>query len=353
MATRTRTKKVADTAATAAPVERCEPHGVKGTCWRCCEADMAAHLVADGRDPSKYFDNRNGEGTPDQGPRGNGGGNASSRTAETATENQVWKIRTERDRRVIGALVIPADADIPKMSKRAASKLISDLVACDYLPFDQRPGATVARTNAPDMTDAQRYRIEWLLTERQTTEVMPEHMTVPEASAMIDRLNAAPRLVDVIDVADGMYYRDGIIYRVKRRADNGRLQCHRAVIVAEAIRDDDGTTIVTPARVKFRSALAEAASLTTADLMTIDQARAFGALYGSCAICGLPLSNEDSVAAGIGPKCAEKFGGRRGNGQTYDAPADVTPVRRSKTRKTAATTEAHQGDAYVSPWASL
>lgn len=35
---------------------------------------------------------------------------------------------------------------------------------------------------------------------------------------------------------------------------------------------------------------------------------AFGVQTGSCACCGRELTNEESVAAGIGPICAEKFG---------------------------------------------
>lgn len=41
--------------------------------------------------------------------------------------------------------------------------------------------------------------------------------------------------------------------------------------------------------------------------MTLDQATAFGRLYGVCCQCAAVLTDERSIAAGIGPVCARKF----------------------------------------------
>jgi hypothetical protein len=41
--------------------------------------------------------------------------------------------------------------------------------------------------------------------------------------------------------------------------------------------------------------------------MSLEEAKAFGALYGTCCVCGRTLTDEKSIAAGIGPVCAEKF----------------------------------------------
>lgn len=41
--------------------------------------------------------------------------------------------------------------------------------------------------------------------------------------------------------------------------------------------------------------------------MTLKEAKEYGALYGTCVRCGRTLTDEDSIAAGIGPICAEKF----------------------------------------------
>ena len=39
-----------------------------------------------------------------------------------------------------------------------------------------------------------------------------------------------------------------------------------------------------------------------------DAALRYGHRTGRCAVCGRPLDNKESVAAGIGPICAEKYG---------------------------------------------
>lgn len=40
--------------------------------------------------------------------------------------------------------------------------------------------------------------------------------------------------------------------------------------------------------------------------MTLEQAKEFGVLYGTCMVCGRTLTDERSIAAGIGPICAGK-----------------------------------------------
>ena len=41
--------------------------------------------------------------------------------------------------------------------------------------------------------------------------------------------------------------------------------------------------------------------------MTLDEAKAYGKVTGTCCNCGRLLTNEDSIEAGIGPICASKF----------------------------------------------
>ncbi len=41
--------------------------------------------------------------------------------------------------------------------------------------------------------------------------------------------------------------------------------------------------------------------------MTLEQAKAFGAIYGVCCNCGATLTDETSIEAGIGPVCAGRF----------------------------------------------
>lgn len=41
--------------------------------------------------------------------------------------------------------------------------------------------------------------------------------------------------------------------------------------------------------------------------MTLDEAKAYGKVTGTCCNCGRLLTNEESIEAGIGPICASKF----------------------------------------------
>lgn len=47
--------------------------------------------------------------------------------------------------------------------------------------------------------------------------------------------------------------------------------------------------------------------LTEADALTVEEAARFGQLYGVCAVCGRTLTDETSIAAGIGPVCRSKL----------------------------------------------
>ena len=53
---------------------------------------------------------------------------------------------------------------------------------------------------------------------------------------------------------------------------------------------------------------AGAVNLLTEDtLMSLEEAQEFGALYGFCVRCGATLTDEESIARGIGPVCATRF----------------------------------------------
>lgn len=44
-------------------------------------------------------------------------------------------------------------------------------------------------------------------------------------------------------------------------------------------------------------------------LLTVEEAAAQGRLYGFCIVCSRRLTDEESIAAGIGPVCAKRLGG--------------------------------------------
>lgn len=124
-----------------------------------------------------------------------------------------------------------------------------------------------------------------------------ETLTKRAASARIEELKSEPRAASPGPQkakerpADGVYYTDTdgtiIIYKVKTSGQGN----------AYAVQlDRDGSWVYCGQR--------PFASLVPLDL---DTARQFGQLYGMCGVCGRTLTDETSIAAGIGPVCAGKL----------------------------------------------
>jgi len=89
---------------------------------------------------------------------------------------------------------------------------------------------------------------------------------------------------------EGIYSVNGVIYKVKVALHgSGRRY-------ATAYRD--GSWELAPSMVN---------NLRPADRMTLEAAKAYGALYGRCVRCQTALTDEKSIAAGIGPVCATKL----------------------------------------------
>lgn len=93
----------------------------------------------------------------------------------------------------------------------------------------------------------------------------------------------------------GMYLTaDGKVYRVKR-SQAGRLYASRYVPEAQARSE----RFVYEGGAVYR--------LDASMRMTLEQAKALGAQYAQCCVCGRDLSAEESVEAGIGPVCAGRL----------------------------------------------
>jgi len=91
---------------------------------------------------------------------------------------------------------------------------------------------------------------------------------------------------------EGYYYVSGDVYKVRTsKAGNAY------------------ATILTPEGNKAKWAYAPGAikNISATDSITTDQAASFGHLHGFCALCGLTLTDPESVKRGIGPVCAKKI----------------------------------------------
>jgi hypothetical protein len=106
---------------------------------------------------------------------------------------------------------------------------------------------------------------------------------------------------------DGMYQlANGDIFKVQI-AKNGSGNLYAKELIIDVPAEVVDGVIVTPAETHFEYAPGAIRRLSPADKMSKDQAAAFGALYGVCCVCSRSLTDEGSIAAGIGPICAQGF----------------------------------------------
>jgi hypothetical protein len=94
------------------------------------------------------------------------------------------------------------------------------------------------------------------------------------------------------DVEVGLYLVDGVAYKVKRAVyGSGFLYACRW--------DEESTSFV-----KESGAIRK---IRASHRMTREQAGPYGLAMSACAHCGRPLTDETSIALGLGPVCAEKY----------------------------------------------
>jgi hypothetical protein len=112
-------------------------------------------------------------------------------------------------------------------------------------------------------------------------------------------------------VTEGMYLtEDQRIFKVQR-AVNGSGNLYAKELVADEVHGNVFGTVQQYAngkpRWKFRYAKGAISQLRAEEKMTLEQAKEFGALYGTCMVCGRTLTDETSIAEGIGPICAGRM----------------------------------------------
>jgi hypothetical protein len=115
-------------------------------------------------------------------------------------------------------------------------------------------------------------------------------LTSAEASSLITELLNSPRksgaVVERVS-EEGMYRNaEGDIFKVQRSRESGNLYAKRLDLIEGFIYEAGAIRNLKPS-----------------DRMTLDDAKAFGVQYGICCVCGALLTNEVSVAEGIGPVC--------------------------------------------------
>lgn len=136
------------------------------------------------------------------------------------------------------------------------------------------------------------------------------------ASTLIDVLKQQPRLESVsgtitTPASEGMHRLNGVIYKVQRALyGSGNLYAKRLVLEEPDCGGcQNGEYCEVPCQwsASFEYAQGAIKELSETTKMTLEQAKEWGVLYGTCCVCGRTLTNEDSIAAGIGPICAGRF----------------------------------------------
>jgi hypothetical protein len=156
--------------------------------------------------------------------------------------------------------------------------------------------------------------------------VNEEPASKPDVSALIDALKAAPfrRALqtngsghNTIKVEEGMFKKDGIVYKVVRAKNNsGRLY-------AKKLRQDaQGTWF-------FDMARGMVYKLRPEDKLSAEDAAEFGKLYEICINCGRDLTRDNSIHVGYGPVCADN------NGWYYPTNAELLELQAAAERQVA------------------
>lgn len=214
----------------------------------------------------------------------------------SASEAQVRFLAKLLATREHGNIVVPTTLD--GISKKTASALIEDLL--------RMPETAAAQANVPMASDKQVTFITSLLSARvhDVDYSLVDHtaLTLPQAKVMINHLLAQPvkplvtKETPKDEREDGMYIKDGVVYKVQYNLAKTHLYAKRLVQHGEG-----------DASFEYAGGL-NRLGLNAEHKMTLDQAKEYGALYGTCCNCARTLTDEKSIEAGIGPICAKKFG---------------------------------------------
>jgi hypothetical protein len=118
------------------------------------------------------------------------------------------------------------------------------------------------------------------------------------------------------ELEDGMYKGpkpNEHIYKVYHTVHGANQQVAKRLIVKDLayIADPDNPSANTGVTAQFKyEGKAPLKFLKPSMRLTIQDAMAFGKLYGTCCVCGRTLTNELSIHLGIGPVCGNReFGG--------------------------------------------
>lgn len=221
---------------------------------------------------------------------GNGYGNPLAE--KLASEAQVKYVRSLMTQRVITdterktwSLMLEGP-----MTSSQASMIINRLK-------DRALTAETEKAKATRMaTDNQKKYVRSLLdTKVWEGQIDVDALTFDTVGELINALKAAPRKprTETFKVEDGIYFYEGRYVKVQVACYGSGRRYTKVFDTETESWEREGNLL---GKLKAEHKLTEA------------QASQFGALYGQCVRCSLPLTNEFSIEHGYGPVCASKMG---------------------------------------------
>lgn len=124
-------------------------------------------------------------------------------------------------------------------------------------------------------------------------------VTKSYASKLIDDMKKLPKIKSPDQVVEpGFYLYEDTVFKVRWNKLNTNMY---AVMLSE-LANPYGET-----KAKWVYAEGMMAKLKASMKLTVEQAAALGHQHGYCMICGIELTNPESVARGIGPVCIKKI----------------------------------------------
>lgn len=140
-----------------------------------------------------------------------------------------------------------------------------------------------------------------------------------DASRFIEACLACPKAprakAPTADVAEGWYSKDGEIAKVQK-AVHGSGRLYAKLLVVERHFTPFEPNPYMPGYVapdtftgswEYKPGLIGKIAREGWAKLTLEEAEKFGKLYGICGCCGRTLTNEESIAKGIGPICASRL----------------------------------------------
>lgn len=294
-------------------------HAKECMCPRCLMADMDAHLISKGIDPNKY----NTPMTEKKFHRapGTSTGTGTVRFISPAQVKYIKFLLATRDttnlKLTTNQFIDPAK--IEKMGLPAARALIGKLENCP----EKAQTVPVTEQGNDKQKDYLRSLIDQINAYGLVTLTEPDinrmFKSISEAISNLKILRDTSRqeynrqqkanpvkaqTANQNSVTEGMYRTDnGDIYKVQASKESGRLYAKKLVKL-DAPKTDKRGNVTTHV---FEYAPGAMRNIKATDRMSIEDAAEFGKRTGTCCNCGRTLTNPDSIDAGIGPVCAQRF----------------------------------------------